>query len=137
MGNIKHDMLEFSSHIWELPPFPTLLRACIALTIQGEDTINQKTIYMSMSPMLETKSYCSTYAFGNHIHVVSAEEHLTISDSGATTTFEHVCVLGPNDQRLVVANLEYVGWVKEILELNYGCYYVNGLKQIIMEVMQL
>jgi hypothetical protein len=69
----------------------------MALAIQGNDTINQKTIYMSMSPMLETKSYCSMYAFGNHIRVVSVEEHLTISDSGATTTFEHVCVLGPND----------------------------------------
>jgi hypothetical protein len=31
-----------------------------------------------------------------------------------------VCVLGPNDQRDVLTNLEYVGWVEEILELNYG-----------------
>jgi hypothetical protein len=30
-------------------------------------------------------------------------------DNGITATFEHVCVLGPNDQRPVVANLEYVG----------------------------
>jgi hypothetical protein len=60
------------------------------------------------------------YAFGNHIHVVSVEEHLTTNDSGVNATFEHVCVSGPNDQRSVVANLKYVGWVKEILELNYG-----------------
>jgi hypothetical protein len=31
-----------------------------------------------------------------------------------------VCFLGPNDQRHVVANLEYVGWVEEIMEVNYG-----------------
>jgi len=60
------------------------------------------------------------YVFGNHICVVNVEEHLTINDSGITTTFEQVCVLGPNDQRPIVANLEYLGWVEEILELNYG-----------------
>ncbi len=27
---------------------------------------------------------------------------------------------GPNDQKPVVAKLKYVGWVEEILELNYG-----------------
>jgi hypothetical protein len=52
--------------------------------------------------------------------VVSAEEHLTASDSGVVATWKQVCVSGPNDLRPVVANLEYVGWVKEILELNYG-----------------
>jgi hypothetical protein len=112
--------VEFLDHLWELPSFPTWLRAFIALAIQGGDTIDQETIHMSMSPMLEARSYRSMYAFGNHIRLVSVEEHLTTSDSGVIATFEHVCVLGPNDQRPVVANLEYAGWVEEILELNYG-----------------
>jgi hypothetical protein len=57
------------------------------------------------------------YAFGNHIHVASAKKHLTTCDNGVIATFEQDCVLGPNDQRPVIAKLEYVGWVEEILEL--------------------
>jgi hypothetical protein len=60
------------------------------------------------------------YAFGNHIHVASAKEHLTTFGNGVATTFEQACVLRPNDQRLVIAKLDYVKWVEEILELNYG-----------------
>ncbi len=80
---------------------------------------------MSMSPTLQSKSYWSIYAFGNHIHVVNVEDHLTTSDSDIATTFEQACISEPNVQRAVVANLEYVGWVKEILEILW-CYCVIG-----------
>jgi hypothetical protein len=64
-----------------------------------------------MPPTLE--AYC------NHTCVASAKEHLT-SDCGVVATFEQKCILGPNDQILVLAKLEYVGQVEETLELNYG-----------------
>jgi hypothetical protein len=60
------------------------------------------------------------YAFGNHIHVSSVEEHLTTKYNGAVATFEQLCVFRPNDQQPILAKLEYVGWVEEILEFNYG-----------------
>ncbi len=60
------------------------------------------------------------WAFSNHIQVSSVEKHLTTHDNGVTIIFEQECVLGPNDHRIVVAKLEYVGWVEEILKLNYG-----------------
>jgi len=75
---------------------------------------------MSMSLMLEAKSYRSMYAFENHICVVNAKEHLTTNDNGITAMFEQVCVSRPNDQRPILAHLECVGWVEEILELNNG-----------------
>lgn len=34
--------------------------------------------------------------------------------------FEHECILRPNNQRSILAKLEYVRWVEEILKLNYG-----------------
>ncbi len=37
---------------------------------------------MSMLPTLETTTYRAMYAFGNHLHVSSGEEHLTTRDSG-------------------------------------------------------
>lgn len=60
------------------------------------------------------------YAFGTHIQVSNVGKHLTTLDSGVAATFEHKCISGPNDQRPIIAKLEYVGWVEEILELNYG-----------------
>jgi hypothetical protein len=33
--------------------------------------------------------------------------------------FEQKCVSIPNDQKLVLAKLECVGWVEEILKLDY------------------
>lgn len=60
------------------------------------------------------------YAYGNHIQVTNVKEHLTTYDSGIAVTFEQTCVSRPNDCKPVNAKLEYVGWVEEILELNYG-----------------
>jgi hypothetical protein len=45
---------------------------------------------------------------------------LTTLNNGVATTFEQECILGPNEQKPIIAKLEYVGWVEEILELNYG-----------------
>ncbi len=70
---------------------------------------------MSMPPTLDAMSYRAMYACGNHICVASVKEHLTTSDCGIVATFEQKCILGPNDQRLVLAKLEYVGQVEEIL----------------------
>jgi hypothetical protein len=88
---------------------------CYCFTLKGGDTIDQNTIHMSMPPILEDRSYQSMYAFGNHIHVASVEEHLTTSDNGLAAAFEQACVSRLNDQRPIIAKLEYVGWVKEIL----------------------
>ncbi len=54
------------------------------------------------------------WVFGNHIRVSSATEHLTTCQSDVVITFEQKCVSKPNDQKLVLAKLEYVGWVEEI-----------------------
>jgi hypothetical protein len=48
------------------------------------------------------------YAFANHLCVSSGEEHLATRDNDITTMFEPKCVLGLNDQRPILAKLEYV-----------------------------
>ncbi len=110
----------FPNDLAPLPPFATWIMASIAMAFNDGDTIDKDVVHMSMLPTLETMSYQAVYVYGNHIHVISVEEHLTISDYGVMATFEQECVSSPNDQRSVLAKLEYVGWVEEILELNYG-----------------
>jgi hypothetical protein len=52
-----------------------------------------------MPPTFNAKSYQTMWAFGNHLHVSSVEEHLTTCDNGVTSIFEQECVLRPIDQR--------------------------------------
>jgi hypothetical protein len=45
------------------------------------------------------------YAFGNHLQVSNVKEQLIAYDSGIIISFEQECVLGPNDQRPIVAKV--------------------------------
>jgi len=110
----------FPNDLAPLPPFTTWIMASIVVAFNDRDTIDKDIVHMSMLLTLETMSYRAMYVYGNHIRVMSVKEHLTISDYGVMATFEQKCISGPNDQRPVLAKLEYVGWVEEILELNYG-----------------
>jgi hypothetical protein len=40
------------------------------------------------------------------------------------TTFEQECRIHSNDQNLITTSIEYVGWIEEILELNYGRFQI-------------
>jgi hypothetical protein len=96
------------------------IRVSIALTIKNGKIINKDTVHMSMPPTLEVMSYQSMYVYGNHICVSNVKEHFKTSDCGEGKTFEQECISGQNDQRQILAKLEYVGQVEKIMELNYG-----------------
>ena len=64
-------------------------------------------------------SYKSMYAYGNHFRVFSAEYALKTADNGVAATFRQVCRNGMRDSNQVNADVEYVGHIEEILELNY------------------
>jgi hypothetical protein len=64
------------------------------------------------------------YAYGNHICVSTSVEVYLISYCCVATTFEQECILVSNDQRPILAKLECVGWVGEILELNYKAFNI-------------
>jgi hypothetical protein len=60
------------------------------------------------------------YAYGNHIRVKNVETNLVTMDSGVVATFTTMCKSSGQDSSPIKANLEYVGWVEKILELDYG-----------------
>ena len=66
-------------------------------------------------------------AFGNHLCIASVEAHLKTYDSGVAATFSCSWVSGIKDKNPIVASIDYVGNVEEILELNYG-----GLKVTVL-----
>lgn len=64
-------------------------------------------------------TFKSMYAYGNHFRVMSSEMSRKTADSGVAATFRQVCRSGIMDDHEVTADVEYVGHIEEILELNY------------------
>jgi hypothetical protein len=73
-----------------------------------------------MPPSRNTKSYKSMYAYGNHIRVRSVESNMNTCDSGVAATFMQACHASNNSRNIWTKNLEYIGWVEEIIGIDYG-----------------
>ncbi len=90
------------------------IRSSIATFIKEVGKNEKDVVYLSMPPIFEARSYWIMWAFGNHIRVSSAKEHLTTWNNGVAANFEQECVSGPNDQRLVVTKVKYVDGLKRL-----------------------
>ena len=60
------------------------------------------------------------YAYRNHIRGRNVESNMNTCDSGVATTFLQACRASNNDQNVRTTNLEYIGWVEEIIGVDYG-----------------
>jgi hypothetical protein len=96
--------------------FPAAVQQDVAAGIQVDEDV----LALVLPPSCEAKSYRSMYAYGNHICVRRAEVDLTTCDSGVAATFSQSCRASRKDQNHRLANVEYVGWVEEIIGVDYG-----------------
>ncbi len=73
---------------------------------------------LSIPPRTKAKMYTKIKAYGNHFHVddASITSHVTY-DSGVVSIFSHGD--DPNNVK-PLGQLQYVGVLKDILELDYG-----------------
>ncbi len=112
--------LVYLKNMVELPPFELwLFNFVVNAMAIGEDVVEDM-VSISIGPLDLATSYRSMCAFGNHLWVVSVEAHLSTLDSSVATTFEQECRYRSNDWNPIMASIEYVGWIEEILELDYG-----------------
>jgi hypothetical protein len=111
------EMCEEDFHIW----FP---KAVVRAIEGGTEEVPEDVKALMLPPSDQAKSYRSMYAFGNHIRVRSAEAQWTTMDSGVAATFRQLCRAGLKDTNLKAAELEYVGWIEEILAVDYGHFEV-------------
>jgi hypothetical protein len=91
---------------------------------EGTEEVKEDVRALMLPPSDQAKSYQSMYAFGNHVRVRSAQAQLTTMDSGVAATFRQLCRSGMKDTNPKSADLEYVGWVEEILSVDYGHFEV-------------
>ncbi len=84
------------------------------------ENISENVVSISMLPSNSATNYRSMYALGNHLRVANAEKHLSTVDSRVVMKFEQKCHFHSNDPNPIMVSIEYVGWIKKILKLNYG-----------------
>jgi hypothetical protein len=101
-------------------PFNVWFPAAVQSDIIGGIEVQDDTKALLLPPSAVAKSYCSMYAYGNHIRVRAAESDLTTCDSGVATTFSQSCRASTSDRNQTKANLEYIGWIDEIIAVDYG-----------------
>ena len=81
--------------------------------------VDQMVVDTATGPLRVAAAYKSMYAYGNHFRVISSERSLKTSNSGIAATFRQVCRNSTRDANQIQADVEYVGHIEEILELNY------------------
>ena len=86
------------------------------------EAIDEDLLDLSLPPSSQDISYRSMYAFRNHIRVRSAEGNLTTGNSGVVTTFFQNFRSNVHAKNFKAADLEYVGWMKKILAVDYDQY---------------
>lgn len=115
----RHAPLRFPQEMSELPPFPVWMTQKVkALQDIGEDVAQDIQQY-AQPPERFAVTYKRMYAFGQHFRVRSAESGLVTCDSCVLATFSQQLRWGLCNGRLFERVDEYVGYIDEILELDY------------------
>lgn len=105
----------------EMQSFPEWLRSEVEVRKDEGQDIPDEVEDTSRPPSLQAQRFKSMYAYGYHYRVKSAEESITRTcDSGVAAFFQRTCRAGRRDDIVVEENLEYIGQILEIVELDYG-----------------
>ena len=111
----------------EIPEFP-----CFSKWLQDEVKrcqenhveMPQNIIDSSKPPSLVARKFRAMNAYGIHYRVKTAELSLTTCDSGIAAKFRRPWRSRLRDHNLVEAVVEYVGYLQEIVELDYTSHCV-------------
>lgn len=125
-GRRRRNSSDIPSQLRPLAPFPDWLKQTVEADRRTRSrTIDQTTYDLSRPPSLIATAYRSMKAYGMHLRCRSVEASRTSMDSGVHAIFTDDA--GEETE-------EYVGWVEEILELEYRstcvvvllCSWVKG-----------
>jgi hypothetical protein len=103
----------------ESPTFEVWFNVVVVKALVASEDVSKDVISISNLHSDLAIGYHSMYALGNHLRVASAKSHLSTT-LGVVATFEQECCSHSNDCNPIMASFENVGWIEEILELDYG-----------------
>ena len=109
----------------EIPPFSKWLEEDVQKAIEERQLVPNNVEDSSKLPSIQAKRYRSMYAYGFHFRVRSAEQSITSTcDSGVAVVFRQPCRSGRRDRNVLNEELEYIGEIDEIVEIDYSRHYV-------------
>ena len=117
----------FPPELPEYPNFPHWFCGQVQCEMDEGIVVDDVLQAASKFPSTRVKKYRSMFSQGYHFRVQSAESHLKTCDSGLAGTFLRSCRAGVGDRNPVVAPIEYVGKLDEIIEVDYGAF-----KQVVL-----
>lgn len=117
-------MPAYPRHLSSLPKFPKWLRLEVDRLIAEGREIPEMVRESSRPPSLEATAFRSMKAHKMHLRVRSAEEHKLTCDSTVAATFLQPERRTLNEEHQSFVAVEYIGFVDEILELNYSGHCV-------------
>ena len=113
--------MPYPPELAEMPLFAEWLRIEVDARKEEGHEISEDVEDTSKPPSLQAQRFKSMYAYGYHYRVRSAEETITKTcDSGVAVFFRRPCRAGRRNTIVVEENVEYIGQILEIVELNYG-----------------
>ena len=115
----RRNRFSYLPHLSNIPEFSQGVLEEVRWEQRLRNVVDPMVVDTPRGPLQVAAAYKSMYAFGNHFHTLSSERPLRTCDSGVVATFRQICRNGRRDTNEVDANIEYVGHIAEILELNY------------------
>jgi hypothetical protein len=118
-GNIR-----YPEDLASAPVFSDWLREVVAIASNSRNRPSVDVIEASKLPEIRATAYRAMYVNGMHLRIRTAEEEKVTCDSAiASAVWKRSRSVGADDGG-TLDKMEYVGWVEEILELNYRSHCV-------------
>ncbi len=101
-------------------PFADWLQVYVRDVVDYNQPIDEDIVRLSQPPSKIAYTYGSMWAYGNHYRVdkEAGECHATY-DSGSASSFMQGSCSSARDRNIIIANIMYVGVLKEILLVKY------------------
>ena len=103
----------------DVPPFADWLKQRVEHAQRAGEHVDEDVIQYSCPPERYATSHRQMYSFGMHLRVRSSEGGLVTRDSCVVAAFTQQLRWGIRNGRPIERTAEHVGFIEEILELDY------------------
>ena len=110
-----------------LPPFVDWLKVRVQHVQRADEVLQDNVVQYSCPPERYATSHREMHAFRMHLRVRSSKCKLVTRDSCVAATFTEQLRWGICNGRLIERTTEHVGYIQEILELDYQNHYTTVL----------
>ena len=111
--------VRYPPHLNDLLPFASWLSARVQSLQDAGEQVEADILQYAQPPQRYAIAHRQMYAFGIHFRVHSAEGGLVTRDSCVVASFSQQLRWGLRNGRPIERTDEYVGYIEEILELDY------------------